>query len=444
MPTLNFDSANLNQYILEHSFPTRTFFKTDVSKANNKYSATFTNSQPNLFYKKAGITENYIATKIDIYQTLHTDLVTDVIGEMVVTMTSTTNTAACYLCFLLKKSTNGSNNNIDNFLSLCEGTEGVNNAELYIDSFFSGNCISYVDNQRNTVFIVETPITLNGESSGLNIFGSTAENPSVPFELVPGTFSVIESANISKSNSGEIYIDCQPSGASADESATYEVPINSEYTKEASNLKYMNMIMHFAFFFIVLVICSVAVPLLYTRTVIDQIHRITSKDAATKRNIMVDWLLLFLVFFIISVLAVVGNLAGATIVTIFIALSSSIITMYRQTDEKYISYFNDKLEFKWWKDRYNEIGNIIKYCKDNINNNNIKEKFLVDPFISFVLALVDLFVIIVILLPILMQTKEYKWQIVNIWYPIALFFFALFALLPYGRIKSDSSSPQST
>jgi len=81
-------------------------------------------------------------------------------------------------------------------------------------------------------------------------------------------FNIIPKQNISRQKEDDIYIDCNPTGASQQELDTYEIPINSRMTKDLSELRLKEMIINFFMFLVLVVICYFVVPVAYKLTVI--------------------------------------------------------------------------------------------------------------------------------------------------------------------------------
>ena len=69
-------------------------------------------------------------------------------------------------------------------------------------------------------------------------------------------WGVLPKANISQRGEEEIYIDCTPTGESAETIATYNVPIQSEYTRDWGKLDFMKMTIQLLMVFILLVTSS--------------------------------------------------------------------------------------------------------------------------------------------------------------------------------------------
>lgn len=78
---------------------------------------------------------------------------------------------------------------------------------------------------------------------------------------------------MSSNKEDDIYIDCSPTGESAENIATYNVPINSEYTKDAKKLDLMRTLLNLCLALIILIITYFTIPRLYKYGIIDPINR---------------------------------------------------------------------------------------------------------------------------------------------------------------------------
>ena len=78
---------------------------------------------------------------------------------------------------------------------------------------------------------------------------------------------------MSENKEDNIYIDCSPTGESAENIATYNVPINSEYTKDAKKLDLMRTLLNLCVALIFLIIAYFTLPRMYKYGVIDPVNR---------------------------------------------------------------------------------------------------------------------------------------------------------------------------
>lgn len=91
-----------------------------------------------------------------------------------------------------------------------------------------------------------------------------AENPQLAQLL---GIAAPKSGDSSKKNSelidNDIYIDCNPTGASEEEIATYNIPINSSLTGDLQNSSFMQLCSNFAMFGLLLIAAYVGIPSLF-------------------------------------------------------------------------------------------------------------------------------------------------------------------------------------
>jgi hypothetical protein len=129
-------------------------------------------------------------------------------------------------------------------------------------------CIIY-KNKGNYVCVFTTPIIINTASKErvVNSFANTT----TLFDISPndGKFIVVPGSNISKRDSEEIYIDCNPTGVSEEEVNTYSVPINSKMSSQAQESDYMKTTVNYGLFMLTALVSYIIVPLFYKNAVID-------------------------------------------------------------------------------------------------------------------------------------------------------------------------------
>lgn len=107
------------------------------------------------------------------------------------------------------------------------------------------------------VLVYSKPFTVGGKE---DIVFLKNLNTTVPFTHTTTDYSIIPSSSVSSISADNIYIDCSPTGESKETIATYNVPINSEYTENASKLQFANTTMQSVFFVIMLSIAYLVVP----------------------------------------------------------------------------------------------------------------------------------------------------------------------------------------
>lgn len=112
-----------------------------------------------------------------------------------------------------------------------------------------------------TVLVMAKPVQfyLDQQRTINNVTTFTSHNPSS--NQIDYDYSVIPAGSVKKISPDNIYIDCKPTGESKETIATYNVPINSEYTANASRLSFQEMVIQSMIFFALLGISYIIVPL---------------------------------------------------------------------------------------------------------------------------------------------------------------------------------------
>ena len=147
------------------------------------------------------------------------------------------------------------------------------------------NCITYFDTTKNaTVVIYTNPITYNTVTntttfkSYLDGLTTTTKlfnvQPNLSSDKInnKSTSSTGSTGSNSKSNieNDNIYIDCNPTGESEESIKTYKLPINSNLMNDIQKSSVSTLINNFAMFSILLIICYVGIPQLYSAAVCEK------------------------------------------------------------------------------------------------------------------------------------------------------------------------------
>ncbi len=320
-----------------------TFYSSQVEFKNDSDSkkyiqSTYANAtnDPNFTYAN---TNNFKAEKIYITNVVHNVIpgLTEhnnnkqdsdgnpyIIGELIIEHSPTTgagNGAKLYSCFFLTKNTTGDVNDIDSLISMYDkqGTNESINIGKKIPK--QTQSISY-NSKGNQVVIFFNPISISNDSfqivKDLNYdmsdkFLGTNENIKNETSLFGEktktyTYTDTASAGIvtmgassAAAENDESYLECTPTGESADTIGAYTVPINSEYTNNATNVESQQTIMHFVAFTIIIFSVHTIVPTLYLMLVYKKFAE--SFEEKEKRGESIrnfDWTLtLFYIFFIL-------------------------------------------------------------------------------------------------------------------------------------------------
>jgi hypothetical protein len=277
----------------------------DNKTSNLKIPVMFPVNVPNVTYPNS--LNNYNATNIYISSIIHNNIrqiSSNPMSELIIEHKTITGFGTLYTCFLLEF-INGSKdvNDLDKLISMYNSKNTKNilfNLNKTIPT--QDYCIIYKPTNSITAMVFITPIYLNQNS--YDILVKNKIGPNNLFSNYNANYIVLPKANISQRGEQEIYIDCTPTGESAETIATYNVPIQSEYTRDWGKLDFMKMTIQLLMVFILLLTTYFGVPIMYKRVVVDnisrlisnEIHSIRSKDGRIYvgkqiRNITVDWVL---------------------------------------------------------------------------------------------------------------------------------------------------------
>lgn len=248
----------------------------DTNDDDTYLKTAFTNTSPtnNLIYT-GNSQKNYGTSNLYIFGLLHNNITgfdsTNIVGELVLEHNMSGNYA--YSCFFLKKNpdTNAPTNDIDNIFYLNSSTTSAISNDVVLNNIIptQSNCIVYNSNNNSkvTVFVFMTPIMVNASSAATaKEYLKTTDLFSVS---APTVYNVIPRSNITVQKDEEIYIDCNPSGVSNTDIATYNIPINSELSQEKQDMDYMKTTVNFFVFIVGLAFCYFAIPSMYKTIVVD-------------------------------------------------------------------------------------------------------------------------------------------------------------------------------
>lgn len=256
-----------------------------------------------------------------------------IVGELVIKNKRDTNDATLYSCFLLEKDSSGSINNIDALLSMAEGdsTDDFLDIDIGKDIPRNQKAVSY-DSKGVKVVCFLTPIKINQDSVDIiknlkydfsNKFFGTSDNIQKDSNISGSTKSfiihsqdgtgadVVANSNIDPTNipdmpvGSDYYLDCKPTGESAETIAHYNVPIQSEYTENAQKVEAQKTAMNFIMFIIILAIVYTFIPSLYKFLIYDRIISSSGMGMNDKAKYVrsIDWTITFLLLFFAILLA---------------------------------------------------------------------------------------------------------------------------------------------
>ena len=252
-------------------------------------------------------TNNYKAEKIYITNVVHnvipglteennskmdTDGNPFIIGELIIehsTTSASDNGSKLYSCFFLTKNNTGDVNNIDSLIAMVDKNKKDINESLNIGKNIPTQTESINYNSKgNKVVVFFAPIPISNDSfnivKDLNYdmsqqFLATNVNIQNEPSLQDKTKTFIyTNTNVRASSMGvvamgavtendESYLECTPTGEGPDTIATYHVPINSEYTKDASRMESQQTLMNMITFSIIIGFVYVVVPPAYFQLV---------------------------------------------------------------------------------------------------------------------------------------------------------------------------------
>jgi hypothetical protein len=152
------------------------------------------------------------------------------------------------------------------------------NLDLNISTTLNGvlpvqnSAITY-SSGNDTVIVFTSPVYINNSSASV-IKPCNTNTPlftSVP--AAPGVYGTLTGDNIKMKGIDDIYIDCQPTGESAETINTYQVPVNSEYTRDASRIDLYKTTVQLCIVFTFMVVSYYAVPTMYKLIIIDLVNK---------------------------------------------------------------------------------------------------------------------------------------------------------------------------
>jgi hypothetical protein len=260
----------------------------------NYYNPT---NKPNLFFPDS--TTSYSSKYISIYSLIHNNILnvtcdangnrinSNIIGEMVIEHDSITGYGKVYTCFLLQKSGNSTaKNDIDNivFNNTASENDKKETIKLKLNGLIqTSTCISY-STGYNIIIVFTKPITINNNSAtsiqkypSMSSLFANKPKDNTSYNIISKT-SNLGGNNVGKKDDDEIYIDCKPTGASNEDIATYNVPINSEYTQDAQKLDFMKTTINLCMVIIFLLLTYFLVPFGYKMVVIDNVNKFIEED----------------------------------------------------------------------------------------------------------------------------------------------------------------------
>jgi len=338
------------------------------SSYNLQVAFVQSSSNPNFIYPDA--TESYKTTNLRIYSLIHNNIVnvtcypngqwmkTNIVGEMVIEHSQITGSNKLYTCFLLTPTdTSNTYTEIDDILNL-KNSLNENTLTVNLNNIIQppNQYIIYTSGY-NTVVVFTKPIVVNVASRRIlesfsnhasNLFSSSPSDQ-ISYISLPNTTSenfqghhsnghenhILTSTSTSPSQGGQTfhvgddaYIQCTPTGESAEQVSTMNVPINSEYVRDAGKLDFMKTTIQMCFVLLFLIGIYFSVPVFYKSVVIDSVNKFVSESDqyAPENNLLVrirsaDVLFTFLCFIIfVTIVTYNPNDFNMTMIGLYFAI----------------------------------------------------------------------------------------------------------------------------
>lgn len=269
-----------------------------VVPANTSYGIVISgytpNSSSNISYPNS--TSTYKSSDIYIFPLIHKILnassdkdgkpINGIVGELIIKHTPVSiKTGNIYLCFLLSNNLSALNlvitNEVDNIINFITTGPSSGSIETLLQYTLpiQNNAVQYSSIDKDLIFVFTNPINVNSSSNTFlkklnpNSDGTKKNYPRFLSPILPNDAVNLTTDNIKTANDDNIYMDCQPTGVSADEIKAYNIPINSEYTQNASKTELMTFVVQVSIIFAILVITYFAVPKMYKWFIIDNINK---------------------------------------------------------------------------------------------------------------------------------------------------------------------------
>lgn len=271
-----------------YNYPKRSINKNEITSTPTKLEMTFFNgsTDPNIIYTLKGANTVYNHSKAYFYKLIHDNIaqVTNgsdaarKYGELIIEHKPPGSTNKTFVCFLLEYTDSDQTTDIDTMINFKATNKPIIYADVELNSVIpkQDSCVVYdstVSNVKSTVFVFATPIKINAASKKRIMQCKDLAN--VPIVKYNSGYIVLPARNISLPDPDQIYINCNPTGESADKIDTYNLPINSVSGSEQDAKSAMQTMTMFAIFVIVSVGLVAFVPGIYKFTVLQRALTLT-------------------------------------------------------------------------------------------------------------------------------------------------------------------------
>jgi len=366
---------------IKYDFPEATllFNQFQNTLSNNKFiQIPYPNSKPNLQIA-ATTTTSYTANALYIYKNFHEIVNVKYDGELIIEATSASNSGTkTYMCFLLKTDSSVPDDNQIDIVIRQSIKPNLPQGSFELNQYMNNPtnpCILYIDTNNNVVLIFTTPIPVKSD------FTDFSNKPTIiSTTSLSGSYNIIKALPIkivveTKTTEGfqegfeDIYIDCQPTGETAETIATYNLPIHSDLMGDINQTNFMRTTMNFAVFFMLCVAAYMVVPFWYKTFIMDVIHSAGTGDEVARLK-AVDILLVVCIFIFSLSLSIDGiktkSIDETTVgVMSFVLLIMSLVIMInkKSSDDNYS--FPDASMSQSQPDFASFIWDTFTYVKEN-------------------------------------------------------------------------------
>lgn len=289
-----------------------------------------------------------------------------IVGELIIKHTSISGNSDLYSCFFLEKSSSGNSNssitqsnNIDSLIFMADKTNSFADIDIGKDIPSGQQAISY-DSKGAKVVCFLSPIKINKESADIvkdlqydfeDKFLGTSDNIQNDTSISGSNKTFLNhpsdqtgsnndtgddaggTANLPEMPEGsDYYLDCKPTGESAETIAHYQIPIQSEYTENAQKMDAQKTAMNFIIFIIIIAVVYLAIPPMYKFIIYDRIIQLEPPNQKATKTRSLDWTL-FILFFIFLIIISYSN-PRLTIIYIIYGITFLALTMMLIISEK--------------------------------------------------------------------------------------------------------------
>ena len=287
------DTYELDKHInydnrVVYNYPKISINKNEITATPTKLEMTFFNgsTDPNIIYTLKGANTVYNHSKAYFYKLFHDNIgqvtngsdAANKYGELIIEHKPPGSTNKTFVCFLLEYTDSDQITDIDTMINFKTTAKMSLYAGVELNSVIpkQDSCVVYdstISNIKSTVFVFSTPIKINAASKKRIMQCKDVAN--IPIVKYNKDYIVLPARNISLPDPDQIYINCNPTGESADKIDTYNLPINSVSGSEQDAKSAMQTMTMFAIFVIMSVGLVAFVPGIYKFTVLQRALTLT-------------------------------------------------------------------------------------------------------------------------------------------------------------------------